>query len=469
MNRATSSGHLSSAQASSVLSRLEEIFSADQIHTDPSVLAARQVDHLQPAAVVQPTEVNQVAELVRFAASEKLALIASGNGSKLAIGAPPERYDVALDLSRMNRVLAYDPDDLTLGVEPGIRVADLHTTLQNQKQFLPLSVPFGDRATIGGIAASNSNSPLRHSFGGVRDFCLGMEFVTGDGAISKSGGRVVKNVTGYDLHKLLIGSLGTLAVITRVNFRTFPIPPVRRSFVTSFLEPGAAFGFCRAIGKSVLTPQIAEVLSPAAAELLSTTGTPFRLGAAQWSVVMMAAGQTAVVERYSVELAKFAAAADAAGFITLDDSEMSSVIAGIAEFPRLVLDATPQAMIFRISLLPTAMPPLIARLTEVADRNGLGLATATRASGFLYAAFLPKETDAAPAQNLADAAQEVFKLCGDPQIGARAMIEWCPTEVKRAGNGIWESPRPELELMQRVKNVFDPQRVLSPGRFAGGI
>ena len=119
-------------------------------------------------------------------------------------------------------MLAYDPKDLTLGVEPGVRVEDLLRALAEEKQFLPLAVPFADRATIGGVAAANSSSPLRHAYGGARDFCLGMEFVTGEGTPAKSGGRVVKNVTGYDLHKLLIGSLGTLAVITRVNFRTFP-------------------------------------------------------------------------------------------------------------------------------------------------------------------------------------------------------------------------------------------------------
>ena len=452
----------------SALSRLEEIFSADQILSDSSALAARQVDRLRPSAVVQPTETSQVAEMVRFASSEKLALIPSGGCSKLGIGAPPERYDVALDLSRMNRVLAYDPDDLTLGVEPGMRVSELHGALQSQKQFLPLTVPFSARATIGGIVASNSNSPLRHFYGGIRDYCLGMEFVTGDGVISKSGGRVVKNVTGYDLHKLLIGSLGTLAVITRVNFRTFPILPAQRTFVASFMDPESAFGFCRTIGKSVLTPQIVEVVSPMAAALLTSPGMSGGFDTARWSVAMMAAGPSAVVDRYSNELGGFASAANATEFAALSDAEMSSAIAGIAEFPKLVLDAAPAAAIFRISVLPTAMPSLTARLTEVAARNRLGLATVTRASGFLYAAFLPREGNAALFENPAKTAQEVFEACGEPEINARAMMEWCPAEVKMT-TGVWGPSRPGFELMRRIKNVFDPQKVLSPGRFAGGI
>jgi len=453
----------------SALSRLEEIFSADQILTDASALAAKQVDHLRPSVVVRPAEAAQVAEIVRFAASEKLALIACGSGSKLGIGAPAERYDIALDVSRMNRVLAYDPDDLTLGVEPGLRIDNLLDTLRSQKQFLPLAVPFSARATIGGVVASNSNSPLRHLYGGIRDYCLGMEFVTGDGVISKSGGRVVKNVTGYDLHKLLIGSLGTLAVITRVNFRTFPILPIQRAFVASFSDPESAFGFCRAVGKSVLTPQIVEVVNPAAARVLASSQVLGKLDPRAWSVLMMAAGQSAVVDRYSNELAGFAAAANTAAFVTFNDAEISSIVTGIGEFPRLVLDIAPAAMIFRISVLPTSMPSLTVRLTEVATRNQFGLATVTRASGFLYAVFLPQEKNAAPSENLTTTAKEVFEACSKPEIDARAMIEWCPTEAKRMTNGVWGPQRPDFELMQRIKNVFDPQRVLSPGRFAGGI
>src|SRR5690349_4999193 len=203
-----------SLPAQSCILHLEEIVGGEHVFTGTAELNLRQADGKLPSAIVQPADVAQVAAILRFAAMEKLAVIPCGGCTKLGIGSPPARYDIALDLSRLNRVLAYDPRDLTLGVEPGARIEDLLRTLAEQNQFLPLAVPFADRATVGGVVAANSSSPLRHFYGGVRDFCLGMEFVTGEGVISKGGGRVVKNVTGYDLHKLLIGSLGTLAVIT---------------------------------------------------------------------------------------------------------------------------------------------------------------------------------------------------------------------------------------------------------------
>jgi glycolate oxidase FAD binding subunit len=455
------------AQAS--LTRLEEIVGGAHVLTDPAELSARQVDGLRPSAVVRAADAAQIAEIVRFAGAEKLAVIPCGGCTKLGIGSPPARYDIALDLTRMNRVLAYDPRDLTLGVEPGARIDDLLRVLAGQNQFLPLAVPFSDRATIGGIVAANSSSPLRHSYGAVRDFSLGMEFVSGEGAPAKSGGRVVKNVTGYDLHKLLIGSLGTLAIITRVNFRTFPLLPAHGTFVASFSDAEAAFGFCRAIAHSVLTPQVVEVADPGAAHLLFSTDTPARITPEQWSVIISAAGQPSVVDRHARELGHMASAANADEFVMLSDAEHSSVLARIREFPRLVLEAAPAAMIFRIGVLPTTMAPLLARLGQLAEQNHLDFVALTRASGLAYAGFLPEEGDATPFTALAKASSDVFQACGHPEINAPAIMEWAPAEVKRGASGVWGPVRQDFALMQRVKNVFDPQSVLSPGRFAGGI
>src|SRR5712672_316625 len=458
-----------SLPAQACVTRLEEIVGGAYVLTDSVELSARQVDGKHPSAVVQPSEVAQVAEILRFAAAETLAVIPSGGCTKLGIGAPPLRYDIALDLSRMNRVLAYDPRDLTLGVEPGVRIEDLLRILAEQNQFLPLAVPFAARATLGGIVAANSSSPLRHFYGGVRDFCLGMEFVTGDGVISKGGGRVVKNVTGYDLHKLLIGSLGTLAIITRVNFRTFPLPPAQGTFVASFSNTESAFGFCRSVAQSVLTPQILEVADPAAADLLFSGAAPARIAPQQWSVIITAAGQPAVVDRYARELGHIASAAKATEFMPLSDAEQSSVLARICEFPRLVLEAVPSAMIFRLSVLPTEMTHLLTKMSETARRQNLKFSAITRASGIMYAAFFADEGMETSLVGMAVAAKEVFQVCAQSENSAQAMLEFCPAEVKRAVGDLWGPERQDFALMKRLKNVFDPQNVLSPGRFAGGI
>src|SRR5262249_17594815 len=147
----------------------------------------------------------EVAELVRFAVSHKLAVVCCGSRSKIELGMPPGRYDLAIDLTGLREIVHYDPDDLTLSVDAGLSLAELAGALAARNQFLPLAVPFAETATIGGTVASGVDSTLRLQYGAARDFLIGAEFVDGTGRLCKSGGRVVKNVTGYDLHKLLIG------------------------------------------------------------------------------------------------------------------------------------------------------------------------------------------------------------------------------------------------------------------------
>jgi glycolate oxidase FAD binding subunit len=456
-----------SAQAS--LTRLEEIAGGEHVSMNEAELRAREVCGVVPSAVVRPADADQIAETLRFAAAEKLAVSPMGGGTKLGIGSAPSRYDIALDLSRMNRVLAYDPHDLTLGVEPGVRIADLLQTLAEQKQFLPLAVPFLDRATIGGVVATNSSSPLRHAYGSVRDFCLGMEFVPGDGTRAKSGGRVVKNVTGYDLHKLLIGSLGTLAVITRVNFRTFPLLPAQGTFVATFPTAEEACEFCVTIAHSFLTPQIAEIADSGVARLLYPQVETNGAARQSWSVILSVVGHSAVVERHARELGRLAGEANAQEFNALGESESVSLLTRVREFPRLILESAPSAMVFRVNLIPSAIPSMLREFREMANRAGFDLMTLTRASGILYAAFSPAAGSETSPGSCAKLAKDVLQFNSTPEAQAQSMMEWCPADVKRLAGDAWGPPRADLPLMQKLKNAFDPQHVLSPGRFAGGI
>lgn len=456
-----------SVQAS--FTRLEEIVGSASVVTDAAELAAREVCGVRPAAVVRAGDAAQIAEILRFAATEKLAVIPTSGCSKLSIGSVPSRYDLALDVSGMNRILAYDPHDLTLGVEPGVLIQDLLGALAEQKQFLPLAVPFLERATVGGIVATNSSSPLRHAYGAVRDFCLGMEFVTGEGKQAKSGGRVVKNVTGYDLHKLLIGSLGTLAVVTRVNFRTFPMPQAQETYAASFASAESAFDFCAAISHSVLSPQLVEVANSAAGALVLSGEASARIEPRTWTVIVSAAGSPAVVERHARDLGHLAGAEDAEEFLPLGTDEAQTALTRIREFPRLVMEREPAALIFRMSPAPRSFPGLLAKLQSIASHHGLELVSLARASGILYAAFLPREDRSAAPEPHGGIIAEVFRACDEPGITASAMLEWAPAQAKVSAEAVWGPPKPELELMRRVKHSFDPQNVLSPGRFAGGI
>lgn len=446
----------------SVPARLADLVGAEHIVSDAAALAAYDVDGLLPSAVLRPGSPAEIAEILRLASAEHLAVIPMGGRTQLGIGMPPRRYDLALDLTRMDRVLAFDPADLTLGVEPGVRFADLEKRLAAERQFLPLAPAFAGRATLGGMIAGGADTPLRHGYGSARDQLLGMEFVTGAGVAAKSGGRVVKNVTGYDLHKLLAGSLGTLAVITRLNFRTFPLPPEQRMFVASFSGSEEALGLCRAIAKSPLQPRLVELLDPGAARVL---GAP-SVHEDRWSVVVEAAGYRAVVERHERDLERMAREAQAGDFETLQPEDEGVLFASICEFPRMVLEAFPGAAIFRLAILPSAMSALLRETLAVNKRHQLETAILVRAAGVVYAALLPAADDVGGTARLAAACRELMQV--SIGAGARPMIERCPVAVKREVN-IWPAPGSDQALAEKLKRVFDPQDILAPGRFLGGL
>jgi len=212
-----------------------------------------------------------------------------------------------------------------------------------------------------------------------------------------------------------------------------------------------------------------EIADSGAASFLFPADAAEGMAPRSWSVIVSVVGQAAVVDRHARELRRLAGEANAAEFQALSESESVPLLTRIREFPRLVLDLAPSAMIFRVNLVPSAIPSVLQKFQEVASRAGFDLATLTKASGILYAAFSPpKEVEASPAAG-AQLAKEVLQLNAAPEANVQSMLEWCPAESKRLIGDVWGSPRADISLMRKIKNAFDPQGVLSPGRFAGGI
>jgi len=445
-------------------SRLADFVGAGRVLTDSAALAEYEIDGRRPSATLRPGTVAEITEILRFASAERLALVSVGGKTHLHIGMPPHKYDFALDVSAMNHMLAYEPRDLTLGAEPGMTYADLDRTLREKGQFLPLAPPFPERATLGGIVAAGADTPFRYAHGTTRDFLLGAEFVTGEGIVSKSGGRVVKNVTGYDLHKLLIGSLGTLAVITRLNFRTFPLPPAQRMFVAAFADTSSAVTFCREMTKCPLQPRILDVLDQRAGELFAVRGASFA-SRPSWLVAVEAAGHRAVLERHARDLAVMSRDAHADEFITLDEPQRDHLLRCLSEFSPIAFRANSATTIFRIAALPSAVPALLKDIQKLAERQAHDCAILVRALGVVYVALLPP-ADAKASQESESCSRELMNLC--IAAGAAPMIERCPAEIKSALS-VWPPAGKEHEIAKRLKHVFDPQGVLAPGRFRGDI
>jgi len=462
---------MSVAAGVSVLAKLEGSVGSPNVRTEPKELLRFAIDGVTPKFEVRPETAEKAAEVVRTAVHEKFGVIACGARTALAIGTPPSSYDVALDMTRITGISSYDPGDLTISVNAGMPVADLARELAEKKQFLPLEVPFFETATVGGAIAAGLDSPLRRFYGAPRDFLIGAEFVDGTGAQAKSGGRVVKNVTGYDFHKLLNGSLGTLAVITRLNFRTYPIAPARRGFLASFADELGALKFAKQIGASALTPIVLEMVSPESAGLLFSQYAPFAsLCAAQdnreWTVCVGFEGSGEVCERYAKELAWMAKQAGAQNAVAMHDDQFAALLEILREAPVTMRDAAAETVVMRFTALPSQLADLLRALRSFAGSSWMTAPVLVRSESVIYMALLPRVGDETALKQLEYFWKSVGSLRG--KLEFKGTVLFCPARWK-ATLDVWEHANAELEMERRVKKAFDPNGVFARGRFVGGM
>ncbi|MEE8346772.1 MAG: FAD-binding oxidoreductase [Dehalococcoidia bacterium] len=427
----------------SLLNRLEAIVGADGIRRGDE-LSAFAVDGLTPQAAVAPATYEQVAGVLRYAHTEGLAVIPRGGGTHMHIGNVPGRYDIGLSLTRLDQVVEHEPSDLTVTCQAGITLDRLQRHLGQHGQLVPLGGPArGEEATIGGILAVNASGPSRHAYGAPRDFTIGMKVVTADGRITKAGGRVVKNVAGYDLCKLYIGSLGTLGVIVEAAFKLAPMPRVERTAIATFETPGRACAFAAELQHRRLSLRAVQLLNATAASAVELAQQGL------CALVMDLAGTPQAVERSRREIGDLAqgTAADLRDEENAAKAWESRIRPGSAEEAYLLCKAT---------ALPTQLPALIESLETVAGPpHILALPTV----GILYASW-PQLEDAEAAIDRLRAAVTA--------VDGSLVLERCPLDIKPRLDVFGDLP-PSFDLMRRVKEQFDPKGVLSPGRYLGRL
>ena len=243
--------------------------------------AVLEIDGVAAQRRIAPTSAAELAEALHAADLAGQAVAPVGGGTQLDLGMPPKRLDVVLETTALDQVVEYEPADLTITAEAGIRFARLQSLLAEQGQVLALDPPAEDDATLGGLIATNASGPLRFAYGTARDLVIGTRVANADGALTRSGGRVVKNVAGYDLNKLYIGSLGTLGIIVELSLKLAPIPPASASVIAQFADLDDVGRLLGAVVHSPLSPLAVELLGPGAS---SAAGLPpekiivFRVG-----------------------------------------------------------------------------------------------------------------------------------------------------------------------------------------------
>jgi glycolate oxidase FAD binding subunit len=374
-----------------------------------------------PREVVRPSSVAEVAAVLRAAAADGLSVVPVGGGTKTSWAAPPASCDLLLDTSGLDRVVEHVAGDLVVVAEAGVRLADLQSQLAGAGQLLGLDPP-EQGATLGGVVSANASGPRRLRYGTVRDLLIGTTVVLADGTVASAGGKVVKNVAGYDLGKLYTGAHGTLGVVVSTTWRLHPVPPARRVVTVALTDAAEAGPLAVRLTRSTLTPS--------AVELIGTAGGPGRLVVVFESIAESVEAQA----RTAVEL--------------LGGGEESGDVPD--EFGRR--PGGTDDLVLRIAHLPTALPQALAALPHGTQ------VSAAAATGVTYAAVPAAE---------AVAALPRLRSAVAPFDGTAVVL--AAPEAVRDELDHWGPVGDALDLMRRVKERFDPERRLSPGRFVGGL
>ena len=395
------------------------------------------VDGIVPAWVVHPASVAEVQACVRTAARAGAALVASGGGAHLDIGAPPTRLDVLLRLDRLARILDHQAADMTVTVEAGCPLAVLADRLAGAGQWLPLDPPRPEATTVGGLVAANLSGPLRASQGTVRDLLLGIRVVGADGAVVASGGKVVKNVAGYDLPKLHVGALGTVGVIVEATFKVRPRPEREAAVVIACATPATA----AALAGEVLDGPVPPLWLEIAGALGDRPALVVGLGGIEEEVAYGAAVVGALAAQHCCEAQPVA-----------DGAALRECLAG---FP-----VAPAAAVLRAATLRARVGQMMDAVTSAARGAGATVRMLVHAANGVVRVAVDEPGSVAA---LVHALRPVLAAGGGSLVVERAV-----PEVK-ATVDVWGDPGPGLTLMRRLKTSFDPASLFAPGRFVGGL
>jgi len=421
-------------------------------------MSAYRIGAAAPAAVVRPGSAEAVAQLLALANEHGWAVSPRGGGTALDLGNPLRRLDVVLDLGRMSTVVDYQPDDLTVTAQAGVTIGQLNRVLAARNQELPLDVPLPNSATVGGALATNLSGPRRMRYGTARDLAIGMQAATPASGLHRAGGKVVKNVAGYDLVKLQIGALGTTAVITEVTFKLLPVPRACAAIAASFASCEQAHNAAMGLMKSPLFPAALEMLGPTTAgRLLSRRPDNPESG---WQLVVLLLGAPSEVQRQVKESAAWCRREDAANVSELSRQESDDLFERIRDYGRSVRD--PAAMIVRAGVLPLETAWAAGLLRGVAQIVGSAPELICRpASGNVMAYW--RQPDPANVERAVATARAELARKGGSLIAERVAAEVAPRV------DAWGIDGPDVELMRRLKQAYDPAAILNPGRFVAGF
>ncbi len=410
------------------------------------------IDDVGPLPVLRPAYVAELEALVREHGGRGEALFPLGGRTQLHRGLPPERPGVALDLTALSAVIDYPAHDMTITTQAGIRIAELQRLLAAEGQRLPIDVPIPEEATLGGTLAVNASGPRRLGAGTLRDYVIGISTINDEGQETKAGGRVVKNVAGYDLCKLHIGALGTLGIINQVTLKVRPRPETQ-ALVTFGCDDDRLAGLLDALHGSRTRPMCVDLLQRRAAGLLRQ-----RLGLdlpeAAWVMVVGFEDSEAAVNWQLAQLIRELTTAGVQGVEALAGTVTRAFWQGLCE-----LTAYAEAV---LSLKANLLPGQVAAWCLAAARLPEGPLVQAHAGSGIVRVHLTADLTV---ERAGEMLKGLLELAGEE---GNVVLTRCPVAWKRR-LPVWGRPRGDAWLMRQVKERLDPRRLFNPGRFVDRI
>ena len=425
---------------------LAAIVGGGHLTTAPSPLAAAAVDGVIPRWLARPGSMDDVSRLITVASAEGLAVAPRGSGSALDLGAPPARLDLVLDLSRLTDILDYVPADMVATVQAGVTLDALSRELGKHGQMLALDPYGGATRTVGGVLATNASGPRRFRYGTGRDLLLGARFVQADGTVTWGGSKVVKSVTGYDIPKLLTGSLGTLGIVVEATLRLHPVQPASGSWLFSFPPREAAGALVASVLASSLEPDRLAWLNAAALGRAGQDPAPAAVAVSVASVAEAVTSQGALLGSMASRLG--------AHVSTLDEGF----------WPRMG-GALTAATVVKIASEIRRLPFWVGEIERATARHGLSVTVVGEAgNGIFRAAAEGSVSPESWAREIIAPLRETLAA-----EGGSLVVERAPLGLKRAADVWGPVPETAFAVMKRLKAEFDPRGTLNPGRFVGGL
>ena len=398
------------------------------------------VDGVAPSFVVEPGTVEEASAVMKLAHEKGLRVTPRGSGTKIGWGNPPSEVDLVVSTARLNKMLEHAAGDLVTRVEAGVKLEDLQKELSGANQMLALDPPESG-ATVGGIVAANASGPRRLRYGTVRDLLIGITVVLPNGTVAKAGGKVVKNVAGYDLGKLYTGSLGTLGLIVETTWRLHPVADASRTVVVEVESPAAAGATVQSLMHSTLVPTMIEVHRPESN------------GGGTVAVLIEGIGPGVMAQAVSaLEITRHHGTPR-----VLEGNEVDTFWEDALKTPW-----EQGGVGLKVNALPAELPNILELISDAAGRNGVTpCVTGHAATGVTLVGLSGGDEEGRAAT-----VQELREIIGSGE-GSVVVVQGSP-ELKRKVDA-WGPVGDALTLMRRVKGRFDPGGLMNPGRFVGGI